>query len=259
MRKTHKFGYMAVGMVVAALIMVSVPALASTARRNVSGLQGGVSVVVDGQRLNLSAADEPVVIDGRTFLPVRALADATGLGIGWDGATSTVSIATGGVTPTQPTEPPERSGVVGFDTLRPFNIGNTTHQSATLSWGIPANFVVRGAPLSINPNAMRATVNRDWVRHNVHADFALNGNYTRLTATAALSDASMSGAIINISFFGDNILLGTFNPSTGNPVDIDIPLDGVQTLRINIERGRDGFQSSTAFPAIYNARFYPAS
>ena len=39
---------------------------------------------------------EPFIIDGTTYLPVRALSNALGFDVGWDNATSTVSISSGG-------------------------------------------------------------------------------------------------------------------------------------------------------------------
>lgn len=38
---------------------------------------------------------EPFIIDGTTYLPVRAVAGALGLEVGWDGSTSTVLLGTG--------------------------------------------------------------------------------------------------------------------------------------------------------------------
>lgn len=35
---------------------------------------------------------EPFILDGTTYLPVRAVAGALGLGVGWDDATSTVTL-----------------------------------------------------------------------------------------------------------------------------------------------------------------------
>jgi len=54
----------------------------------------GVSVEVDGTAVHFAADSQPFIIDDRTFLPVRAIADALGFEVEWDQATSTVSIET---------------------------------------------------------------------------------------------------------------------------------------------------------------------
>lgn len=66
-----------------------------------------IKVTLDGSRIALTdatgAAVEPFIIDGTTYLPVRAVATALGLTVGWDNATNTVVLTSPGKTPTQPT------------------------------------------------------------------------------------------------------------------------------------------------------------
>ena len=54
----------------------------------------GVSVTLDGETIQFEEDMRPFVIDGRTFLPVRAIADLVGLGVGFDEATNTVILTT---------------------------------------------------------------------------------------------------------------------------------------------------------------------
>ncbi|MCQ4866402.1 stalk domain-containing protein [Pseudoflavonifractor phocaeensis] len=52
------------------------------------------------------AAVEPFAIDGTTYLPVRAVANALGLGVEWDGATKTVKLTSeGAAAPAAPSNP----------------------------------------------------------------------------------------------------------------------------------------------------------
>lgn len=68
-----------------------------------------IKVTLDGSRIALTdatgAAVEPFIIDGTTYLPVRAVATALGLTVGWDNATNTVALTSPSKTPTQPTTP----------------------------------------------------------------------------------------------------------------------------------------------------------
>lgn len=57
-----------------------------------------IKIVMDGQEIEPKDAAgnyvEPFAISGTTYLPVRAVANALGLDVGWDGATKTVTLDT---------------------------------------------------------------------------------------------------------------------------------------------------------------------
>lgn len=59
----------------------------------------GIKIILDGTLITPRDASgnvvEPFIIDGTTYLPVRALSNALGFDVGWDNATSTVSISSG--------------------------------------------------------------------------------------------------------------------------------------------------------------------
>jgi len=70
----------------------------------------GVGVSVDGAAIDFADDMRPFIMDGRTFLPVRAIADIAGFDVGFDGASNTVVLTTGdtavAVRPPQPTPTP---------------------------------------------------------------------------------------------------------------------------------------------------------
>ncbi|MCL2401966.1 MAG: copper amine oxidase N-terminal domain-containing protein [Oscillospiraceae bacterium] len=94
------------GVVVTLVLTMAGTALASTVR-NINVTYRDIRIVVDGQEITPRDAQgnvvEPFIFEGTTFLPVRAVAEALGQEVDWDGATNTVYI---GGAPTQPTEPP---------------------------------------------------------------------------------------------------------------------------------------------------------
>lgn len=57
-------------------------------------LMNGIKIVVDGQKLNPTDANgnkvEPIIYNGTTYLPVRAVANAIGKPVYWDGPNFTV-------------------------------------------------------------------------------------------------------------------------------------------------------------------------
>lgn len=85
------------------LVTVAVTALIGTAnatvgRQTVEVDYNDIKVTLDGQAVALvdanGSAVEPFSIDGTTYLPVRAVSNALGLDVNWDGATSTVILTT---------------------------------------------------------------------------------------------------------------------------------------------------------------------
>lgn len=86
----------------AMLLSLSVPAMATNATKNAWVNYSDVTIVADGAPIvpraggDSGAAVEPFVWNGTTYLPLRAAAAALGITVGWDGATSTISLTSGG-------------------------------------------------------------------------------------------------------------------------------------------------------------------
>jgi len=98
---------MLIGFLVAIMAFGTITVFAATVSRTIE-VTYGVSVVVDGTRQDFAEDMLPFVSDGRTFLPVRGIADALGLDVDWDGVTSTVYLTSPVVVADIPptTEPP---------------------------------------------------------------------------------------------------------------------------------------------------------
>lgn len=67
----------------------------------------GISITLDGKKITPTDVNgnsvEPFAIDGTTYLPVRAIANALGLGVDWNQSTQTVVLSSSGnSTPTTP-------------------------------------------------------------------------------------------------------------------------------------------------------------
>jgi YD repeat-containing protein len=71
-----------------------------------------IKLTLDGKTLTpvdaAGMASEPFIMDGSTYLPVRAVAGALGLGVNWDNGTSTVELTSAGTA--QPGEPAQSGG-----------------------------------------------------------------------------------------------------------------------------------------------------
>lgn len=81
---------------VCALLVVCLfgSAMASTGSKTVELIYKNIKIVLNGETVEPKDANgnvvEPFIINGTTYLPIRAVAEALGLDVQWDGSTSTV-------------------------------------------------------------------------------------------------------------------------------------------------------------------------
>ena len=79
------------GAVTASLIIGgATSAFAKASKENISVSYNNIKLVVDGKTVNTS--NEPFIYNGTTYLPVRAVGEALGKKVSWDGNTNTVTI-----------------------------------------------------------------------------------------------------------------------------------------------------------------------
>ena len=103
MKRLQKLAYIALGAVILLALNIAIPVFAAatevvvktfTAYFTVGG--NPISIYVDGERVTPKDGNgnivEPFVVDGTTYLPVRAVGEALGKSVSWDGATATVYI-----------------------------------------------------------------------------------------------------------------------------------------------------------------------
>lgn len=96
MRK-HRLRDILFGMVIMALVMgLAVPALAAVANKTLEAHYMDIKLVVDGVPITPRNASgnvvEPFTVNGTTYLPVRAIGEALGKDVKWDGETKTVYV-----------------------------------------------------------------------------------------------------------------------------------------------------------------------
>ena len=85
-----------VGVVLASLVVGAIPTMAEKITKSAELFYNDIKVVIDGKQADLKDAQgntvEPFIIDGTTYLPVRAVSNALNKAVSWDGATKTVYI-----------------------------------------------------------------------------------------------------------------------------------------------------------------------
>lgn len=62
-----------------------------------------VSIIVDGQKTNIK--DKPIIVNGRTYVPLREFSNLTNVGIKYNGSSKTIILTTNENKVSQPVEP----------------------------------------------------------------------------------------------------------------------------------------------------------
>ena len=113
MRKMPK---LCICMVLVVMVMFTliVPAFAAKGTSTINAAYLGINLIIEGKLIipkdSAGNAAEPFIYNGTTYLPVRAVSEALGKNVAWDGATATVTIS-GTTTPTVPFDGEPKSGV----------------------------------------------------------------------------------------------------------------------------------------------------
>ena len=170
----------------------------------------GVNIVVNGRPLLTEGIDRPFILDGRTFLPVRAVSEALNVPVNWDGSTSTVYLGTGALgRPLFETTPARASDGIttvsgtmsgrSFDTILRTSVYIRTQHHIATGWG----------------------------------EFNLNGQFSSISGV--LGNLNSGADTSNIVFIGDGREIARFAVD-GTTVAHDISVDtrGVLVLRIEI-------------------------
>jgi len=148
MKKLNNLKWFSLGVAVCLLVSVLfVPAFASSLTKSADLVYNNINISLNGTAITPTDASgntvEPFTIDGTTYLPVRAIANALGLGVSWDGSTNTVALtssASGSSSSTGSTSSSSASGTLGNYAVTIKGISVTTdYQSnpaviVTYSW-----------------------------------------------------------------------------------------------------------------------------
>jgi len=200
------------GVVMTAILLSSGTALANTVTRNINVIFRDIRLVVDGQPFTPRDAQgrvvEPFIFEGTTFLPVRAVSDALGIPVGWDGITSTVYL---GNVP---------GGAPFFSTIQHFRNGGG---SLTI-----------GNVVSLGNTHANVLSHRDGFGGAGWREYNLNAQWDIFTGDVLRLDRAGTGAG-TITFTGDGreLLVVTTNENQ-QPQNISVDVRGVLVLRIEI-------------------------
>ncbi|MCL1883396.1 MAG: stalk domain-containing protein [Defluviitaleaceae bacterium] len=243
----------------------------------------GVNVMVDGVPQHFDYDMRPFIIGGRTYLPVRGIADTLGVEINWEGSTNTVylwsgmsAISTPAVAqelPT-PTPPVTIATYTWLDQMGHFNHRVSAARNNLTSWpsgGTATDGTVfeRGILFSLNNSSFHGGAAQDdtgaWVSYH-DIEFPLSNRYNIFAGTLVCygyqrhnANAAQQGS--QFIFYGDGRLIYTSPPiSEGTiPVEFNVDVSNVSTLRIYVHipnmQAINAARGCTNYVGIVNARF----
>lgn len=90
MKFNEKAKHITCGVVMGAMLATAVPATAAQVTKSISVAYNNIKIVVDGQQVSTDKSNEPFIYNGTTYLPIRAVGQAVGKQVSWDGRTNTV-------------------------------------------------------------------------------------------------------------------------------------------------------------------------
>ena len=191
-----------------ALLFSSGVLAAGSVKKTIEVTYRDIKLVVDGVPVTPKDANgsvvEPFIYNGTTYLPVRAVGEALGKTVSWDGATSTVYIGEADSAPEKP----------------------TTVQLKDLK------------SVSSNPPRFQSEVNDNYGNHYDNAlrwgygyekqtfEYLFNMKYSRLTATLCIPELESNNTGVYLKIVGDGQVLykspEMVKQSYPEKIDIDI-------------------------------------
>ena len=90
-----------ISMVMILAVVLATSAFATVGSRTVELFYNNIKIMINGNEVKPidvnGNAIEPFIIDGTTYLPVRGVASALGMNVGWDDTTKTITLDNPGV------------------------------------------------------------------------------------------------------------------------------------------------------------------
>lgn len=229
MKKNHGIRTFAAGFLAALLLVGAVSSAVAASGKSIT-VYPGVSIYMDDVKLNPTDANgkpvEVFIYNGTTYLPVRAVSEALGKDVVWDGSTRSVYVGkhNAGLT------------LAGYLCETPALYG-------TAMDGILDSAKTMGKD-NLGNDHIKCIYTAGGTLDNT---YLLDGKYSRFTATIYQRYESRDHALMHtepaFTLYGDGEELYTFTPEYGlkgfRPLDIDVSLEGVTELRV-VFRSLDG-------------------
>lgn len=198
---------MLLGCIVGAAVVSTIPAMGYDGTRTIQAVFKNIKICVDGvamtPRDSAGKEVEPFIYNGTTYLPVRAVGEAVGKEVTYDGSTSTVYLG--------------KSGQVKY-------LGQQV--AAYQTDGAHEGSYSMGGHTYVNSLIF------NWSNGD-NAFYNLNGVYTSISGVYGMEDGVSESKESIISFYGDGRLIDTLTVRGGElPKQFAVNVSGVAQLKI---------------------------
>lgn len=220
MKNGKKLPSFIAGMVTMALVcMLCVPALAANNTQTLQNVRmGGIRIVVDGQEIHPTDANgkevSPMIYNGTTYLPVRAVASALDKAVYWDGPSYTVYLG-------------KMNGTLEYPTVMLKDLTNISGYAANETDKLVDNYGNTYTTAIDNVKGLGTS-------GTPFAEYLTNMQYSRLKGTIYVPEGSISDETVFVTVEADDKVIYT-SPQmtkTSKPVDIDVNITGYNDIAI---------------------------
>lgn len=242
----------------ATVLALSVTAFSKTISQRAEIFYNNIKIYINGAEIVPKDAKgntvEPFIMDGTTYLPVRAIANAFGEDVEWDGTTQSVYI--GKADRSKPDNYLDRIQYTDFSKANSdcalFRINGTVTDYLGKTYTKGMIFKASGRN-SVSGNMIYSYIEEDNDNVQLIIDYPLNSQYKKLSGNVVLPQSIDSTGLekagnynqknheVYVLFYGDGKLLKEINAVTKTmPFSFDIDVTGVNMLTIKIKDAYDG-------------------
>lgn len=170
---------------------------AAPVRKTLKASYNNIKLIVDGKKVSFGPNDQPFIVDGVTYLPIRKVGEAMGKEVGWDQKTNTITI--GEPTDTVKDKPTSsKDGELLVDQLSPIRKNYSSIFPSTSLDSFYINNVKYGTGINLNQGGY-VDYKLDKKYSSLTFDYGVSGDHTESTKEETLTITSYDnkGSIID--------------------------------------------------------------
>lgn len=213
---------MMLGCVIGAVAMGAMPVMGYDGTRTIQAVFKNIKICVDGAEMTprdtAGKEVEPFIYNGTTYLPVRAVGEAVGKEVTYDGSTNTVYLG--------------KSGVKSY-------LGQQIKAYQKGSWCSEGSYKMGGKTYTNCLNLYG---------YSGYAYYNLNSLYTSISGIYGMEDGTSEDRETVISFYGDGRLIDSITVRGGQlPKNFAVNVSDVAQLKIEATGNGDVVLGSVEF------------
>lgn len=237
----------AAGMLTMAVIFaLGIPALAAGSTQTLKDvLVGGIRIVIDGQELHPTDAGgnpvDPMIYNGTTYLPVRAVASALGKAVYWDGPSYTVYLG-------------NMDGQLEYPTVMLKDLTNISNNPIATTEKLTDNYGNSySSAISNGVHAGRSG--------SPSAEYLVGMKYSHFKGTLFVPEGTISNesVFLTVTADGKTIYTSPVMTKASAPVEIDVNITGYNDIEVAFSHTSTfavGFADGTFELCLADAGFY---